>query len=188
MAIGVGYLNECMSGFEHQVAGHMIAEGLVMEGLAVNAPIHDRYHPSRRNPWNEIECGDHYSRAMASYGVFLEACGYEYHGPQAHLGFAPRITPEDFKAPFTAAEGWGTYEQSIRKSAIKSRIAVKYGQLRLKSVALGLTEGMKPVAARIAVQGAAVQCKLELKDGRAIMRLEPEVSLGRGEQMDIVVE
>ena len=57
-----GYFNECMNGFEYQAAGHMIAEGMVQEGLAVTRAIHDRYHPSRRNPYNEIECGDHYAR------------------------------------------------------------------------------------------------------------------------------
>ena len=72
-----------MNGFEYQVAGHMIWEGMVQEGLAIERAIHDRYHASRRNPWNEVECGDHYVRAMASYGVFLAACGYEYHGPRA---------------------------------------------------------------------------------------------------------
>ncbi len=61
-----GYFNECMNGFEYQVAGHMIWEGLVTEGLAVARAVHDRYHPSRRNPWNEVECGDHYARSMAS--------------------------------------------------------------------------------------------------------------------------
>ncbi|MCX7007066.1 MAG: hypothetical protein NTY53_07420, partial [Kiritimatiellaeota bacterium] len=48
-----GYFNECMNGFEYQVAWHMIAEGLVMEGLAITRMIHDRYHAARRNPWNE---------------------------------------------------------------------------------------------------------------------------------------
>ena len=95
------YFNECMTGFEYQVAGHMIWEGMVQEGLAITRAIHDRYHAARRNPWNEVECGDHYARAMASYGVYLAACGYEYHGPQGHLGFAPRLTPEDFRAAFT---------------------------------------------------------------------------------------
>ena len=32
-----GYFNECMNGFEYQVAGHMIWEGLMLEGLAVDA-------------------------------------------------------------------------------------------------------------------------------------------------------
>ena len=84
-----GYFNECMNGFEYQVAGHMLWEGMVTEGLAVTRAVHDRYHPSRRNPWNEVECGDHYARSMASYGVFLAACGFEYHGPQRPPGLCP---------------------------------------------------------------------------------------------------
>src|SRR5437762_8213515 len=97
-----------MTGFEYQAAWHMIAEGLLLEGLAVTRAIHDRYHPSRRNPWNEVECGDHYARSMAAYGIFLAACGFEYLGPNAHLAFAPRLTPENFKAAFTPAEAGGT--------------------------------------------------------------------------------
>jgi non-lysosomal glucosylceramidase len=42
---------------------------------------------------------------MASYGVFTAVCGYEYHGPKGHPGFAPRLTPENCRAAFTAAEG-----------------------------------------------------------------------------------
>jgi len=48
----------------------MIWEGMVMEGLAVERAVHDRYHAAKRNPWNEVECGDHYARSMAS----LRAC------------------------------------------------------------------------------------------------------------------
>ena len=82
---------------------------MVQEGLAITRAIHDRYHAARRNPWNEVECGDHYARAMASYGVFLAACGYEYHGPARRLAFDPRLTPNDFRAAFTTAEGWGVF-------------------------------------------------------------------------------
>ena len=92
-----GYFNECMNGFEYQAAGHMIWEGLVTEGLAATRAVHDRYHPSRRNPWNEVECGDHYARSMASYGVFLAACGFEYHGPKGHLGFVPRLLDHEIR-------------------------------------------------------------------------------------------
>src|SRR6185436_17623945 len=72
-AWAAGYFNECMSGFEHQVASHMVWEGLLLEGFAITRAIHERYDPARRNPWNEVECGDHYARAMASYGTFLAA-------------------------------------------------------------------------------------------------------------------
>ena len=77
-----GYFNECMSGFEHQAASHMIAEGLTLEGLTVTRAIHDRYHAARRNPYNEIECSDHYSRSMASYGSFIAACGFTCSRPE----------------------------------------------------------------------------------------------------------
>ena len=30
--LGGGYFNECMNGFEYQVAGHMLWEGMVTEG------------------------------------------------------------------------------------------------------------------------------------------------------------
>ena len=42
-------------------------------------------------------------------------CGFEYHGPNGHLGFAPRITREDFRAAFTAAEGWGTSRKARKR-------------------------------------------------------------------------
>ena len=107
------YLSETMNGFEYQAAAHMIAEGMVKEGLAVIRTVDERYDGNKRNPFNEVECGDHYARSMASYGALIAISGFEYHGPKGHIGFAPRLTPENFKAPFTAAEGWGSYEQQI---------------------------------------------------------------------------
>ncbi len=131
-----GYFNECMNGFEYQAAGHMVAEGLVQEGLAITRAVHDRYAPSRRNPYNEIECGDHYARSMASHGVFISACGFECHGPKKHLGFAPKITPENFKAPFIAAEGWGSFSQRIASGKLTAALEVLHGKLSLVTLAL----------------------------------------------------
>jgi uncharacterized protein (DUF608 family) len=108
----MGYFHECMTGFEHQVASHMMAEGMTDEALVITRAIHDRYHAAKRNPYNEIECSDHYARAMASYGTFITACGFEYHGPKGYIRFAPKWNKENFKAPFTVAEGWGSYTQT----------------------------------------------------------------------------
>ena len=88
------YFNEVWTGMEYQAASHMMSEGLVDQSLAVVNAIHSRYDAAKRNPYNEIECSDHYARAMSSHGVFLAASGYAYHGPRGHLGFAPKITPE----------------------------------------------------------------------------------------------
>lgn len=129
----LGYFHECMSGFEHQVASHMMAEGMRDEAMVITRMIHDRYHAAKRNPFNEIECSDHYARAMASYGTFISACGYEYHGPKGYMGFDPKLNPEKFKAPFTAAAGWGTYVQVIENQKLAATIAVRYGELTLNS-------------------------------------------------------
>ncbi len=43
----IGYFSECMSGFEHQVASHMMAEGMTEESLILTRTIHDRYHAGK---------------------------------------------------------------------------------------------------------------------------------------------
>ncbi len=58
-----------MTGFEYQVASHMIQEGLVHEGLQIVRSVRERFDGERRNPWNEFECGSNYARAMASYAL-----------------------------------------------------------------------------------------------------------------------
>ncbi len=181
------YFNECMTGFEYQVAWHMVAEGLLQEGLAITRAIHDRYHAARRNPWNEVECGDHNARAMASYGVFLAACGYEYHGPQGRLGFAPRLTPADFRAAFTTAEGWGTFSQQAKGGGQQAEVAVKWGQLRLKTLALALAKDAQPTQVTVTLGDKPLAARLTVKDGRVEIGLEAEALLKVGEKLTVTL-
>jgi non-lysosomal glucosylceramidase len=182
-----GYFNECMNGFEYQAAWHMIAEGLVMEGLAITRMIHDRYHPLRRNPWNEIECGDHYARSMASYGVFLAACGYEYDGPKGRLGFAPRLTPENFRCAFTSAEGWGTFSQKVEGRMQKAEITLKWGRLRLRTLALGLTPTVKPEKVTVSIGGRPVAATIAEKEGKAVVVLGDGLVIAEGEKLSVTL-
>ena len=179
------YFNECMNGFEYQVAGHMVWEGLLQEGLAVTRAVHDRYHAARRNPWNEVECGDHYARSMASYGVFLAACGYEHHGPKGHLGFAPRLTPEKFRCAFTTAECWGAFEQKTAGKGQAAAIAVKFGTLRLRTLTLDLAGAQAPTQLTVRLAGRPVPATFSLRQGRADIRLGAEVVVQEGEQVEV---
>jgi len=183
----VGYFNECMNGFEYQVAGHMIWEGMTQEGLAITRAVHDRYHASRRNPWNEIECGDHYARSMASYGVFLAACGYEYNGPKGHLGFAPRLTPENFKAPFTAAEGWGSYTQQQASGNLEAALSLKCGTLRLRTLRLALAGNAKSKTVLVKLAESVLPATCSQENDRVLVAFATPVELKAGETLEIKI-
>ena len=110
------YSDEVWTGIEYQVAAHLIYEGMVEEGFAIIKAARDRYdgiprQPIPRNPWNEIECGGHYARAMSSWSLLLALSGYEYDGPACVLRFTPRITPEKFKTCFCGPEGWEAFSK-----------------------------------------------------------------------------
>jgi len=185
----VGYFNECMSGFEYQVASHMIYEAdpeTVQMGLAITRAIHDRYDPAKRNPYNEIECSDHYARAMASYGVFLGCCGYEHHGPRGHIGFAPRLTPERFRAAFTAGGAWGSVEQTRQGNQQTLAIDVKWGRLTVRSIALELTHAgdVKDVHIDGTAWGDA---SIEQDGRRVVLRLSESARIAAGERLAVTV-
>ncbi len=177
-----GYFNECMNGFEHQVAGHMIREGMLLEGLAIERAVHDRYHASRRNPWNEVECGDHYARSMASYGVFLAACGFEYHGPKMHIGFAPKLSPENFKGAFTSAEGWGSFSQKLENGKLQAEIAVRWGKLKVKTIAL---EGAKGNTIHVSRAAETLPATLAREGKRVLITLAQPVEIAAEQSLKI---
>ena len=179
-----GYFNECMNGFEYQAAGHMIWEGLTLEGLAVTRAAHDRYHASRRNPWNEIECGDHYARSMASYGVYLAACGFEYHGPEQHIGFAPKVSPENFKCAFTSAEGWGSFSQRIESGKMKAEFAVRWGTLKLQTIAL---ENTAATSVHVSSGTKSLPATFVSENRRVLIKLGKPAEIAAGEKLEISV-
>ena len=155
----------------------MISEGLLLEGLAVERTIHDRYHASRRNPWNEVECGDHYSRGMASYGLLISASGFEYHGPKGHIGFAPRLTPENFRAPFTSVAGWGTFWQKRDAALTSCGIQLRWGRLRIKTLALALAEGSSVSKASVELANKPVPTNVNMLDNRALITFAEPIEL-----------
>ena len=187
IAEGVRYKNEIWTGIEYQAAGHMIWEGMLDEGLIICRGIQDRYHPAKYNPFNEVECGDHYARAFASWGVYAALAGYEYHGPKGHLGFAPRITPDNFRAAFTCAEGWGTFAQKRQGKTQREEIEVRWGRLRLKSLAFAIPENFRSVKVLVTVAGRPVKIDHTLKDGRLDITLKKRLVLSENQTLEVSI-
>jgi hypothetical protein len=179
----LGYFHECMSGFEHQVASHMMAEGMTDEALVLTRMIHDRYHAAKRNPFNEIECSDHYARAMASYGTFISACGFDYDGPNGSIKFAPKLNPHKCKVPYTAASGWGSYEQNQNEQNFTAKLNVTYGSLRLNKIAV--EPSLKVTKAKIFVGDTIINGKLTKKDQAYQFEFENTVELKKGQVLQI---
>ena len=63
------------------------------------------------NPFNELECGKFYARAMSSWSLLIACQGLVLEGPRGLLGFKPNWQPEDHRSFFTAPEGWGLFVQ-----------------------------------------------------------------------------
>jgi non-lysosomal glucosylceramidase len=126
------YSDEVWTGIEFQVAAHLIFQGLVEEGLAIVKGITERYDGLRRNPWNEVECGSHYARALASWSVLMALSGYRYSAIDQSLSFSPVINVEDFRCFFAAGPAWGVYSQKMQPSSQAVRLEVSYGNLPLR--------------------------------------------------------
>jgi hypothetical protein len=177
------YSDEVWTGIEYQVASHLIYEGLLEEGLSVVKAVRDRYDGRRRNPWNEVECGHHYARAMSSWGVLLALGGYSYSGPEMRMGFAPKMNAEDFRTVWTAGSGWGTYAQksdaaggmAISLEAGAGTVDLKEFDVSLPPAAAGKT--VRSVKALQAGSAAAASVRREGETLRIILlkpvRVEP---------------
>ena len=145
--IPIPYCEECMTGFEYAFAGLLISEGFVKEGLQAVYAIRDRYDGAKRNPWNEIECGNNYARAMASFALLPIFSGFTFDLPRKHIGFAP-IETGDFRAFWSLGTAWGNFVRTEAGAAIE----IYDGSLTLSSLTL---DGISEVSA-VVVDGAPV--------------------------------
>jgi len=184
----VRYKNELWTGIEYQVAGHMIWEGMIDEGLSICRAIHDRYQPIKRNPWNEVECGDHYARALASWGVYTALAGFEYHGPKGYLAFAPRITPENFRSAFTAAEGWGIFSQKRSADSQSNEIALRWGKLNIHTLALSITENGNTPIVSVQLAGKTLKVKHTSKQGRILIEFPEKQQISENQTLQIRIQ
>ena len=159
-AIPIPYAQESMHGFEYALAGLMISEGMIDEGMAIVTAVRDRYRGHNRNPFNEIECGCNYARSMASFALLPIFSGFSFDLPEKRLGFHP-LLPGDFRAPWFLDCAWGEFV----RTGDTTTLTVFDGALPLRTLALPYLKNVRAVTA----DGADVP--FSFKDGQLSLDL-----------------
>ena len=186
------YSDEIWTGIEYEVAAELIYQGFVKEGLMVVLGCRDRYDGVSRpgtnyhvgNPFDEVECGTNYARAMSSWSVLLALTGATHHGPRGILGFKPRYQPHGIRAFFTAAEGWGVFEQKRQARQQTDTLDIRYGHLSLSELVFELPEGVKPKAA-LTIGGRPVAAALEQDGAEARLVLPRRTRVAKGQTLRV---
>ncbi len=120
------YCDEVWTGFEYQVASHLMMMGEVKKGLEIVRTARDRYDGRVRNPFNEYECGHWYARAMSSYGMLQGLTGVRYDAIDQVMYIDSRIG--DFTSFISTATGFG----NITLKSGKPSLDVAYGDITVK--------------------------------------------------------
>jgi len=127
------YSDEVWAGVEYHVAAHLIYEGYIDEGLDLVKAVRERYDGIKRNPWNEIECGNHYARSMASWGVLTALSGFDFDMSKKVVNFDPKVNADNFESFFCSGLSWGIYRQKIKPDGTLTReLEILYGDSDVK--------------------------------------------------------
>ena len=90
----------------------LICLGMTEEAVTMVDAIRRRHDGNRRNPFNEMECGFHYARSMAAWGLLPALSGMRL-SPDGETTFHPRIHQEHFSALYCDGRSWGVFTQDM---------------------------------------------------------------------------
>jgi len=181
------YSDEVWTGIEYQVAAHLIYEGYVEEGFRIVRAVRNRYDGERRNPWNEVECGNHYARALASWSLLLALSGFRYSAPEKTMGFDPRMPGEKVVSFWSVGEpGYGLYEQERRGLSFTANVTLLQGKgIELARLSLPWTPA--PAELDVRANGRALPATLETAERKSLVVLGEPITLGAGSEIRVAI-
>ena len=100
------YCNEVWTGFEYQVASHLMTLGEIDKALEIIRTARDRYDGKKRNPYDEYECGHWYARALSSYSLIQGYTGIRYDEVDKTL-YIDKAPSRELVSFLSTAEGYG---------------------------------------------------------------------------------
>lgn len=128
------YGDEVWSGVEYTVGAHLLALGDRERGARVFERVRARHDGERRNPFDEVEAGHHYVRAMASWAGVPAATGFMYSAVTGAFKLAP--TAETSRAFWSNGYAHGSVVQEPTEEGSVVIIAVTGGDVWVREVHL----------------------------------------------------
>lgn len=173
--IPLPYASEIWIGSEYQFAVHCIIEGLIEDGLKVVKSTRSRFDGFHRNPWDEFECGHHYARSMASYGLLIALSGFSFDKVKGYLSFSPKIHKDNFKSFWALDNVWGEYIQNENLS----KIDILYGEISLNTIKLDILNGMSHW--NVKLNGKSIDAKVFTNE----IMFSEEIKMKAGDSLEI---
>jgi len=129
------YWSEVWTGLEYAYAIGLILDGQAELAEDVVAAVRERFDGTRRNPFDEAECGHHYARAMASWGLVVAQTGFSYDGRTGVMTFSSTDRPAQWF--WSTGEAWGTLRQAPGTAPV---LDVLHGSVHVTEVRVGAQE------------------------------------------------
>ena len=95
------------------------------------------------------------------------------------------MSPDNFKAPFTAAEGWGTLAQKVADGQQSASIELRYGKLHLKQLALDSVPGTQASKPVVTLDGRNIDTQFQRDGARTIIRFPEGIDIAAGQTLQV---
>jgi len=157
------YAYEVWTGVEYEVAALLIERGKTDEALKILEAVRGRYDGQQRNPWNEVECGDHYVRAISSWRVYEAAIGYHWNAIETSMTILPIFKSNPFQAFYITDSSWGLFEMNHDESEQMIRFRPSYGILEMSKLkTLNLEGNSSPRIVEALINEINIKDQLEI--------------------------
>ena len=177
---------EIWSGSEYQLAAHMFYEGLYADALEIVESIRRRHDGERRNPWNELECGHHYARALAAWSCVLALSGFDYEASKEIVTLAPRMQGNLVRGFWSVPTGWGSFEKNASASSLELRISPTRGHLACRQMRLP-SPSTAPRSVSVHLKSAPVKANISVEGKYSIVQMSGSQIISRENPLRVVL-
>jgi hypothetical protein len=90
-----------------------------------------------------------------------------------------------FQAAFTCATGWGISPRPGSPDGGDAAVRLKWGELRLRTLALEMPEGKRAASLRVAGRGRSLSAEYSQPGSRRLITLERSFRLNAGQTLEL---